>query len=80
MTFTPTAMGTRTGAVTITDNAAGSPHKLHVTGTGDVPAVSLTPASLTFASQAVGTQLPPASNAQEYGQRARMNVNTLASH
>ena len=58
VTFTPTATGTRTGAVTITDDAAGSPHKLLVTGTGGVPVVSLTPASLSFASQAVGTTSP----------------------
>jgi hypothetical protein len=32
--FTPTATGTRTGAVTITDNAAGSPHIVSLTGTG----------------------------------------------
>ncbi len=58
VTFTPTATGTRTGAITITDNAAGSPHKLPLTGTGGVPVVTLTPASLTFASQAVGTTSP----------------------
>jgi hypothetical protein len=50
VTFTPTVSGTRTGAVTITDNAAGSPHQLPLTGTGTSggPAVSLTPASVTF--------------------------------
>ena len=58
VTFTPTAAGTRTGGVTITDNAAGSPHKLLLTGTGGIPMVSLTPASLTFAAQAVGTTSP----------------------
>ena len=58
MTFTPTVAGIRTGAVTITDNAPGSPHKLLLTGTGGVPVVSLIPSSLTFASQAVGTTSP----------------------
>ncbi len=58
VTFTPTAAGKRTGAVTITDDAAGSPHKILLTGTGGAPAVTLTPASLTFASQAVGTTSP----------------------
>jgi hypothetical protein len=32
--FTPTAIGTRTGTITITDNAAGSPHIISLTGTG----------------------------------------------
>jgi hypothetical protein len=58
VTFTPTATGIRIGAVTITDNAAGSPHQLPLTGTGGIPLVSLTPASLTFSSQAVGTTSP----------------------
>ena len=59
VTFTPTATGTRTGAVTITDNAAGSPQKPPLTGTGGLPALTLTPASLTFASQALGATSPP---------------------
>ena len=58
VTFTPTATGIRTGAVTITDNAAGSPHMLRLTGTGGIPAVSLTPASLTFPAQWAGTISP----------------------
>jgi hypothetical protein len=58
VTFAPTATGIRTGAVTVTDNAAGSPHQLPLTGTGGIPVVSLTPASLTFGSQAVGTTSP----------------------
>ena len=32
--FTPTATGTRAAAVTITDNAPGSPHTVSLTGTG----------------------------------------------
>ena len=57
VTFNPTAAGTRTGAVIITDDAPGSPHRLVLTGTGVVGqgAVRLTPASLTFAAQPVGT-------------------------
>ncbi len=58
VTFTPTTAGTRTGAVTITDNAPGSPHKLLLTGTGGIPMASLNPASLTFAAQTVGTTSP----------------------
>jgi hypothetical protein len=33
--FTPTVTGTRTGTVTINDNAAGSPHIVSLTGTGN---------------------------------------------
>jgi hypothetical protein len=55
VTFTPTASGTRTGTLTITDNASGSPQTVSLTGTGAVPTVTVSTASLTFASQGVGT-------------------------
>jgi hypothetical protein len=53
--FSPTAAGQRTGNITITDNAPGSPHVIALIGTGTVPQVSLAPTSLTFASQVTGT-------------------------
>ena len=34
MTFTPTAVGVRTGTITIQDNASGSPHSANFSGTG----------------------------------------------
>jgi len=57
VTFTPTAAGTLTGAITFTDNAAASPQAVSLSGTGasTTPTVSLSPTSLTFASQTVGT-------------------------
>jgi hypothetical protein len=55
VTFTPTATGTRTGTLTITDNSAGSPHTVGLTGHGAVPTATVTPDSLSFASQLVGT-------------------------
>jgi len=56
VTFIPTAAGTRTGAVKITDNAAGSPQSLGLAGTGSnaPPVLSLSTSSLSFGSQAVG--------------------------
>jgi YVTN family beta-propeller protein len=56
VTFTPTATGTRTGAVTITDNAAGSPHSINLSGTeAGTSTVNLSSANLTFASQTLNT-------------------------
>jgi len=60
VTFTPTAVGTRTGTVSIADNASGSPQTIALSGTGTLPVVTapaatLTPTSLTFASQIDGT-------------------------
>lgn len=54
VTFQPTASGTRTAQVTVTDNVSHNPHRVSVAGTGMTSAVSLSPTSLTFASQTVG--------------------------
>src|SRR5256884_401020 len=57
VTFTPTASGARTGSSSVTDSASGSPQTVGLTGTGAAPTTtaSLSPTSLTFASQTVGT-------------------------
>jgi subtilase family serine protease len=54
VTFTPTQLGARTGAITITDNAGGSPQSVPLSGTGTAQAM-LTPAKATFAKTAVGS-------------------------
>jgi ASPM-SPD-2-Hydin domain-containing protein/centrosomal CEP192-like protein len=63
VTFNPSATGTRTGTVTLTDNAfnSGGTQTVGLTGTGtatQAPAVSLSPAGLTFATQEVGITSP----------------------
>ncbi len=57
VTFTPSTSGTRTGSISVTDTAAGSPQSVGLTGTGAaiLPVVSFSPASLGFANQLVGT-------------------------
>ena len=55
ITFTPTATGTRTGTITFTDNATGSPQTVTLTGTGVAATIGISPTSLTFGSQVVGT-------------------------
>ena len=45
VTFTPTATGSRTGALTLVDDAPGAPHNVSLTGTGvSAPAAGATPA------------------------------------
>jgi len=63
VTFTPSAAGSRTGSVSISDNAANTPQTVSLTGTGQAsgPAVSLSPSSLTFSSEPVGTTSAPQS-------------------
>ena len=55
MTFKPTATGTRTAAVTLTDNATGSPQTVSLSGTGGSTgaAASLSPSSLNFGNEPV---------------------------
>jgi hypothetical protein len=55
VTFAPTQGGVRTGTITISDSAPGSPHVVNLTGTGLAPAAVVSPTTLTFAGQAVGT-------------------------
>jgi hypothetical protein len=57
ITFTPTANGTRTGTITFTDNATGGPQTVTLigTGTGGTATMTVTPSSLTYGSQAVGS-------------------------
>jgi Abnormal spindle-like microcephaly-assoc'd, ASPM-SPD-2-Hydin/Beta-propeller repeat len=47
--FSPTLGGSRTGTIQVSDNAAGSPQSLAVTGTGyGIPSASFNPTSLAF--------------------------------
>jgi len=55
VTFTPTATGSRSGSLTLTDNAIGSPQSVSLSGTGTAPAIGLSPTSVTFGNQLVGT-------------------------
>jgi hypothetical protein len=50
VTFTRTATGTRTGSITITDNAAGNPHTVSLTGLETNPLPSLTALSPSSAT------------------------------
>src|SRR5439155_370318 len=55
VTFTPSANGSRSASVTITDNAADSPQNVALSGTGVSPVVSLSPSSLSFGNQNTGS-------------------------
>ena len=60
VTFKPSASGSRTAYLSITDNARGSPQAVTLSGTGTLtaataPLVSLSATSLAFGNQSVGT-------------------------
>ena len=58
VTFSPTATGTFTGVVTITDNATNSPQTIPLSGNG-VTGVVVSPTNLTFPTTNVGTTSAP---------------------
>ncbi|MGA7292883.1 MAG: choice-of-anchor D domain-containing protein [Terriglobales bacterium] len=58
VTFTPTAVGMRTGTLTITDNSPSSPQTVALSGTGGLQA-KLTPATATFPKESVDVSSPP---------------------
>ena len=58
VTFTPTASGPLSGTLTVTDNSNGvadSTQSVSLSGTGTIPVAGVSPLSLTFSSQSVGT-------------------------
>ena len=55
VTFMPQAPGSRAAMLSITDDAPGSPQSAMLSGTGLGAFAGLSPTSLTFASQVVGT-------------------------
>jgi Abnormal spindle-like microcephaly-assoc'd, ASPM-SPD-2-Hydin len=57
VTFTPTALGTRTGTLTLSDNSPSSPQTVALSGTGGV-AAKLTPVTASFPRESVGTSSP----------------------
>jgi hypothetical protein len=56
VTFTPTTAGGRSGSITFTSNATVVPYSVSLTGTGTAPEAGVSPSSLTFGSQSVGTR------------------------
>lgn len=53
VTFTPTTGGSRTGSLTITDNAPDSPETVSLTGSGYVTTATISPSALQFGNEAV---------------------------
>jgi uncharacterized repeat protein (TIGR03803 family) len=58
VTFTPTALGAESATLNVFDNAPGSPQTVPMSGTGIAQTV-VTPLSLTFPKQKVGTTSQP---------------------
>jgi hypothetical protein len=76
--FNPTATGMRAAAISITDNAPGSPQMASLSGTGVAPSVVLSPVSLTFSAQQVGTSSAPQTVILSNVGSAALTVNELS--
>jgi hypothetical protein len=63
VTFSPMATGTRTGTLSVTDDATSppSPQTVTLTGTAAAPLVSVAPSNIAFPAQYVGTSGLPQS-------------------
>ena len=79
VSFTPTATGKTTGSISVTDNATGSPQTVSLSGTGTSPAVSLSPTSLSFGNQLVGTTSQPKAVTLTNNGSASLNISTIAA-
>ncbi len=59
VTFSPTAGGSRSASLSISDNASGSPQTVALTGMAAQATVSVSPSSLSFGNQTLFTQSAP---------------------
>jgi len=77
---TPSAAETRMGAITLTDSSPGSPHKVSLTGTAffNGPEATLSPASLSFASQLVGNSSAPETVTLSNAGNTTLNIAAMA--
>ncbi len=78
ITFTPTSTGTRTGALTISDDAAGSPQAVTLTGTGQTKMIGVT-SLVTYTGQDVNTTSAAQAVTVSNMGTAALNLNPITS-
>ena len=77
--FKPKAVGNRSGSISITGNAAGSPQTAALSGVGVGPNVRVTPPSLTFSTQLVSTTSNPKTVTLMNTGNATLNITSVAT-
>jgi hypothetical protein len=79
VSFTPTATGLASGAITVTDNTKISPLAIPLSGTGvNGPFLTPFPSRVNFAPQAVGTSSTPAAVMFLNTGNASLNINGIS--
>jgi len=76
VTFSPTASGTQTGSVTISDSANNSPQTISLSGSGKLP-VTLTPATLAFGDETVGDTSAPKTATVTNNQKVTLTIDSI---
>jgi hypothetical protein len=82
VTFEPTAAGTRTASLTLTDNSgnvAGSTQNVTLTGTGVAASVTLSSTTLTFANTTVGSSSTSQAVTLTNGSGATLTISSIAA-
>ncbi|MBI3476957.1 MAG: choice-of-anchor D domain-containing protein [Acidobacteria bacterium] len=77
VTFAPSHVGSRSASLTLTDNAADSPQNVPLTGKG-IAQATVSPTSLTFALQTVGTTSAAKNVTLHNNLAAKLTVNSIA--
>jgi N,N-dimethylformamidase beta subunit-like protein/HYDIN/CFA65/VesB family protein/centrosomal CEP192-like protein len=78
VTFTPSAGGSRSASVSITDDAPGSPQTVPLTGSGNAPAATLTPSTLGFGNQLIGTTSGAQTTTLQNTGSAALHISSIA--
>ncbi len=78
LSFTPVALGSVTGTLSVTDNASNSPQTVSLNGTGVAP-VALSPTGIFFGSQIQGTTSAPQSIKLTNNQTIAVSIGTISS-
>ena len=79
VTFTPTVVGTDNGTLTVTDNAPGSPQGVSLTGTGVGAVASVTPTSMAFAVQIIGSTSPAQAGIMTNTGNASLSITSITA-
>src|SRR5207249_700787 len=78
VTLTPTTTSARSAAVSVTDNAAGSPQTVSLSGTGTTSAVTLSPSSLAFPYTPLSRSSPVQNTTLTNSGAAPLTINSIS--
>jgi len=79
LTFTPSAAGARSAVLGFNDSSLNSPQNVALTGTGSSSSLTLTPASLTFATELIKTSSPSQPVALANNGASAVNLTNIAT-